>query len=271
MTASFHNRCKTTTTRLYSLPLPNNSNYNNDGRDDGSLPKQPNDNNIDEDNNNNNINNDDVIHDDATNNIFVAALPPIGTSSFWDRHDDDDDDDDDGNDTNINNNNINNINTTTTTTLTPNNIVVSRKFQLSYTCKLCNTRNTHSITRLGYNHGVVIAICKQCNNKHLLADNLGWSNYLVSGFDYEKGERNIEEYVKNRQVEQEEGEDDEKKKFTAGAAGRIRSLRVDRGVFDLENLWHEQKDNHAGAGGGGVGVDDDALMVVETKDGEDWN
>jgi len=63
----------------------------------------------------------------------------------------------------------------------------------------------------------------------------------VSGFDYDGGERNIEAYVKNRQ--EESGDDN---------GG---SLRVDRGVFDLESLWHEEKENSEAA-------------VV---DDEDWN
>jgi len=63
----------------------------------------------------------------------------------------------------------------------------------------------------------------------------------VSGFDYDGGERNIEAYVKNRQ--EESGDDG------------VGSLRVDRGVFDLESLWHEEKENSEAA-------------VV---DDEDWN
>jgi len=64
----------------------------------------------------------------------------------------------------------------------------------------------------------------------------------VSGFDYDGGERNIEAYVKNRQ--EESGDDS------------VGSLRVDRGVFDLESLWHEEKENS------------EAAVVV---DDEDWN
>lgn len=163
--------------------------------------------------------------DDDTNNIF-AALPPIGASSFWDRQDDDE--------------------TLNNTNLTSHNIVVSRKFNLSYTCKICDTRNSHSITRLGYNKGVVIAVCKCCDTKHLIADNLGWSNYLVSGFDYDGGERNIEDHMKNRLVEESGGE------YDGG------SLRVNRSVFDLESLWHEEKDESSGA------------LVID-EDSEDWS
>ena len=209
-------RCNT---RIYSI-----SNSGNDSSSEGEeeLEKQEGD--------------DDGCSTANNNNIF-AALPPIGTSSFWDRQDDDDN-------TNENNNTIN---------LSSNNIVVSRKFHLSYTCKLCDTRNTHSITRLGYNHGVVIAVCKCCHSKHLIADNLGWSNYLVSGFDYDGGERNIEDHVKNKLQNSSGGESDD----DVDGNGDV-SLRVDRGVFDLESLWHEEKD-----------VNNEAVLIDE--DGEDWN
>lgn len=71
----------------------------------------------------------------------------------------------------------------------------------------------------------------------------------MNGFDYEGGERNIEAYVKNRQEENDNG----------GGGG---SLRVDRGVFDLESLWHEEKDSSGS-------VLNEAVVVE--KDGEDWN
>ena len=194
--------------RLYSILSNNSGNNNDDSEEEEEEHKQ-----------------DADGGGDSNNNTIFAALPPIGTSSFWDRQDNED--------STETSNNMN---------LTSNNIVVSRKFHLSYTCKLCNTRNTHSITRLGYNHGVVIAICKQCTSKHLIADNLGWSNYLVSGFDYDGGERNIEDHVKNNNHHD-------------GGGG---SLRVERGVFDLESLWHDEKDENSDA-------------VVMDEDGEDWN
>jgi len=45
---------------------------------------------------------------------------------------------------------------------------------------------------LAYTKGVVIGVCKGCGTKHLIADNLGWSNY-IGGF--ETGETNIEEFL----------------------------------------------------------------------------
>ena len=49
-----------------------------------------------------------------------------------------------------------------------------------------------------YRTGVVIAVCKGCSSKHLIADNLGWSDY-IGGFDQET---NIEEYFANRGQEE---------------------------------------------------------------------
>ena len=206
--------------------------------------------------------NDDLDHEDATTSpnviLFAAALPPVGQSSFW-NHTQNNTDDDNNVDNNNASSNINNNN---------NIAIVSRKFQLQYTCKICSTHNSHSISRIGYNHGVVIAICKYCNNRHLIADNLGWvSGYNSNshagggGFDFEGGECNIEEYVRNRQLE---------KKIDDDVSSNNNSLRVGRGVFDLESSWHVEKkedninnNNTSRRRGGGGGR--------RRGDGEDWD
>ena len=46
------------------------------------------------------------------------------------------------------------ISTTTTSNVEDDPPLVSRKFQLSYTCKVCETRNTHMVSRIGKLNGV---------------------------------------------------------------------------------------------------------------------
>lgn len=46
-----------------------------------------------------------------------------------------------------------------------------------------------------YREGVVITVCKGCNSKHLIADNLGWTKF-AGGFT--DGETNIEEFLEAR-------------------------------------------------------------------------
>jgi DNL zinc finger len=64
---------------------------------------------------------------------------------------------------------------------TPVASVVSRKFQLSYTCQRCETRNSHWVSRRAYRQGVVIARCQGCQVQHLLADHLDYTNLSYPG------------------------------------------------------------------------------------------
>lgn len=48
------------------------------------------------------------------------------------------------------------------------------RFDMQFTCKLCETRNEHSISRRAYTKGTVIVTCPGCDATHLVADNLNW-------------------------------------------------------------------------------------------------
>lgn len=61
------------------------------------------------------------------------------------------------------------------------------KMGIIYKCNVCGTRNAQSFSKQTYEKGVVIVKCSNCNNNHLIADNLGW-------FEDVQG-RNIEEIL----------------------------------------------------------------------------
>lgn len=66
----------------------------------------------------------------------------------------------------------------------------SPKLALAFTCKVCSTRVQKQISRLSYERGVVIVECDGCENKHLIADHLGW-------FAHVQG-RTVEEILAHR-------------------------------------------------------------------------
>ena len=94
---------------------------------------------------------------------------------------------------------------------TPTNTVqtfVNPKFALQYTCNVCETKNRVIVSRQAYREGMVIAVCKGCNNKHWIADNL----------DPTLSHSNIEEYFQFK-----------------GQGDAVN--RVTEEVYEIERVW----------------------------------
>jgi hypothetical protein len=48
------------------------------------------------------------------------------------------------------------------------------RFELQFTCKVCEGPNQHSISRHAYRKGTVVVTCPGCQAAHLIADHLNW-------------------------------------------------------------------------------------------------
>ncbi|KAF1984312.1 zf-DNL-domain-containing protein [Aulographum hederae CBS 113979] len=45
-------------------------------------------------------------------------------------------------------------------------------YQMTFTCKKCDTRSSHRVTKQGYHKGTVLISCPGCKARHLMADHL---------------------------------------------------------------------------------------------------
>ena len=67
-------------------------------------------------------------------------------------------------------------------------------YQLTFTCKPCTHRSSHTISKQGYHHGTVLITCPECKNRHVISDHL--KIFADQGFTIEDLMRQKGELVK---------------------------------------------------------------------------
>ncbi|KAG9299212.1 hypothetical protein G9A89_013860 [Geosiphon pyriformis] len=86
-------------------------------------------------------------------------------------------------------------------------LAFAKELMISFTCKVCHHRSSKKMSRQAYDHGVVIVQCTYCENRHLIADHLGWfrdQRTTIETLMAEKGElvkRRIEEVADGKDTE----------------------------------------------------------------------
>ena len=45
-------------------------------------------------------------------------------------------------------------------------------YELTFTCKPCKHRSTHTVSKQGYHKGTVLITCPECSNRHVISDHL---------------------------------------------------------------------------------------------------
>jgi len=63
-----------------------------------------------------------------------------------------------------------------TTTVQPLPENLEPRLSMTFTCTApgCSRRSTHQFSRRAYERGIVLVQCPGCQNRHLIADHLGW-------------------------------------------------------------------------------------------------
>jgi len=53
-------------------------------------------------------------------------------------------------------------------------------YEMTFTCKQCDNRSSHRITKQAYHHGTVLVKCPGCKNQHLISDHMKVRRFAVA-------------------------------------------------------------------------------------------
>lgn len=107
--------------------------------------------------------------------------------------------------------------TTDPSTSLPSSQESQPQYQLTFTCKPCTHRSTHTISKHGYEKGTILITCPNCKNRHVVSDHLkifSDTRITLENIMREKGE-----LVKRGRVTGVDGEDVEF--YPENAEGRV--------------------------------------------------
>mmetsp|Transcript_7986 Transcript_7986/g.17792 ORF Transcript_7986/g.17792 Transcript_7986/m.17792 type:complete len:369 (+) Transcript_7986:117-1223(+) len=141
---------------------------------------------------------------------------------------------------------------------------VEDRFGLVYTCGRCDTRNAVSVSRVAWNEGVVVATCRGCGARHLLADKGG-----LLDLTNETAFRNVVEFVEAqgntvKKLDRNDAAALEALNLTLDDNGRIRLREAETAKANGKSR-DDAADDGSAAGSASVSTADTELDAAEIQ------
>lgn len=70
----------------------------------------------------------------------------------------------------------------------PSEPIKPPSYQLTFTCKPCQERSSHEVSKQGYHYGTVLITCQSCKNRHVISDHLKVSPRYTRAMEHPLGD-----------------------------------------------------------------------------------